>query len=204
MDAETPSPLAPGKLYRFAWSFYLGLALAGIVWIGVARRIIPLALFVDRERWWLDLAIGTGAGLLLLGLWSGTGRVSPLARDLEDRLARLLGPLSFADAMGLALLSGFAEELFFRGAVQGSVGWIIATALFGLLHSGPGRAFRLWTLFACLAGAAFGLLMQWRGNLLAPMTGHFLVNAVNLYRLGRRADMFGRLAEDDTQNPTEI
>jgi len=204
LDAETPSPLAPGKLYRFAWSFYLGLALAGIVWIGVARRIIPLALFVDRERWWLDLAIGTGAGLLLLGLWSGTGRVSPLARDLEDRLARLLGPLSFADAMGLALLSGFAEELFFRGAVQGSVGWIIATALFGLLHSGPGRAFRLWTLFACLAGAAFGLLMQWRGNLLAPMTGHFLVNAVNLYRLGRRADMFGRLAEDDTQNPTEI
>lgn len=204
MDAETPSPLAPGKLYRFAWSFYLGLALAGIVWIGVARRIIPLALFVDRERWWLDLTIGAGAGLLLLGLWSGAGKLSPLARDLEDRLARLLGPLSFADAMGLALLSGFAEELFFRGAVQGSVGWIVATALFGLLHSGPGKAFRLWTLFACLAGAAFGLLMQWRGNLLAPMTGHFLVNAVNLYRLGRRADMFGRLTEDDTQNPTEI
>lgn len=204
MDVETPSPLAPGKLYRFAWSFYLGLALAGIVWIGMARRIIPLALFVDRERWWLDLALGIGSALLLLGLWSGAGKVAPLARDLEDRLAHLLGPLSLADAIGLALLSGFAEELFFRGAVQGTVGWVVATALFGLLHSGPGRAFRLWTIFACLAGAVFGLLMQWRGNLLAPIAGHFLVNAVNLYRLGRRADMFGRLTEDDTQNPKEI
>lgn len=81
------------------------------------------------------------------------------------------------------MLSGFAEELFFRGAVQGSWGFVWATLLFALMHTGPDRAFRLWTLFALLAGALFGGLMLWRGNLLAPVTAHFVVNAVNLRRI---------------------
>jgi membrane protease YdiL (CAAX protease family) len=55
--------------------------------------------------------------------------------------------------------------------------------LFALLHTGPGRHFRLWTVFAVLAGALFGGLMLWRGNLLAPVVGHVLVNGVNLRRL---------------------
>lgn len=203
MTSEKPIPLAPGQLYRFAWSFYLLLALAGVLWIGVARRVIPLALFVDRERWWLDLALGVGGGLLLLALWAAASRLLPAARDLEARLAQILGPLPPGDAVVLALLSSFAEELFFRGALQGALGPITATLLFGLLHSGPGRAFRLWTVFACLAGALFGTLMQWRGNLLAPVVGHFVINAVNLYRLGRRADMFGRLPPGSEQNQKE-
>ena len=81
------------------------------------------------------------------------------------------------------MLSGFAEELFFRGAVQGSWGFVWATLLFALMHTGPDPAFRLWTLFALLAGALFGGLMLWRGNLLAPVTAHFVVNAVNLRRI---------------------
>jgi membrane protease YdiL (CAAX protease family) len=207
LEAEAPTPLAPGKLYRFAWSFYLGIALAAAVWIGLSRKIIPLSLFFDRERWWLDLAAGLGAGLLLVGFWLGLGKVSRLARDLEARLTQMLGPLRASEAIGLALLSGFAEELFFRGALQGAVGLFLATLLFGLLHSGPGPAFRVWTLFAVLAGAVFGLLLEWRGNLLAPIVGHAVVNAVSLVRLGRRAeraDRFGRLDDADTQKPKEI
>jgi membrane protease YdiL (CAAX protease family) len=203
LDADTPTPLAPGKLYRLAWSFYLGIALVGVVWIGLARKIIPLSLFLDRERWWLDLAAGVGAALLLLGFWFGLGKASGLARDLEGRLGQMIGPLRTSDALGLALLSGFAEELFFRGALQGSVGWFLATLLFGLLHSGPGPAFRIWTLFAVLAGVLFGFLMEWRGNLLAPIVGHVLVNAFSLVRLSRRA-RFGRLAGGESQNPKEI
>jgi uncharacterized protein len=67
--------------------------------------------------------------------------------------------------------------------VQGAVGWLAASLLFALLHSGPGRELRLWTLFALCAGLLFGALMLWRGNLLAPVLAHFVVNAVNLYRL---------------------
>jgi membrane protease YdiL (CAAX protease family) len=194
----------PGRLYRFAWGLYLFLALAGAIWIGFQRGVIPLSLFLDTRRWWLDLGLGLGAGLLLLGLWSAAERIFPLARELEVRLSQALGPLSSSEAFALALLSGFAEELFFRGAVQGTLGVVAATILFGLLHSGPGRELRLWTLFALLAGGVLGLLMQWRGNLLGPVAGHFLVNAVNLRRLAGRTGDSAKLATGEAQDEKEI
>lgn len=185
MESQPHTPDTPGRLYRFAWGLYMLLAVAGALWIGLRRGVIPLSLFVDPRTWWLDLGAGLALGLLLLGAWWGAERTFPLAKELEARLAGALGPISGSEAIALALLSGFAEELFFRGAVQGALGWAAATVLFGLLHSGPGKAFRLWTLFALLAGGLMGGLMAWRGNLLGPVAGHVLVNAVNLRRLAR-------------------
>lgn len=97
--------------------------------------------------------------------------------------------------MALALLSGFAEELFFRGAVQGSLGLWAGTAIFALVHTGPHRSFRLWTAFAAAAGLLFGVLFAWRGSLLAPIAAHVAVNAVNLRELSRRFEESGRLTE---------
>jgi membrane protease YdiL (CAAX protease family) len=176
------------------------LALGGALWIGLRLGVIPLSLFVDRRGWWIDLGAGLAAGLLLLGAWWGAERTFPLARELEARLGEALGPITSSEAVALAVLSGFAEELFFRGAVQGALGWGAATILFGLLHSGPGKAFRLWTLFAVVAGALFGGLMVWRGNLLGPVAGHFLVNAVNLRRLARDS---GRLPRAEAHSEKE-
>lgn len=203
----------PARFYRLAWGFYLALALAGVLWIGLREGQVPLALFVDLHGgapgetgetgagpfswltgWPLDLAFGAAAGLLLVGLWRLGRRAFATARELEDQLAHLLGPVGAGDAAALAFLSSLAEELFFRGAVQGSLGWLPAALLFALLHSGPGRALRLWTLFAAAAGLLFGALMLWRGNLLAPVAAHFLVNCINLRGLGRRFRDSGRLA----------
>jgi hypothetical protein len=180
----------------------MAMAVGGALWIGLREGVIPLRLFFDPRLWWLDLLLGIGAGLLLLGLWRGAERLFPLARDLEDQLGSVLGPLGRSEVIALAVLSGFAEELFFRGAVQGSAGWLIAAALFALLHTGPGRAFRLWTLFALLAGPLFGGLMAQRGNLLGPVVAHFLVNAVNLGRLASRGDS-GRLARGNAEGEKE-
>ncbi len=179
--------MKPGQLYRLAWSFYLILALAGVAWVGLREGAIGLSLFVDPGRWWQDLLLGLAGGALLLGLWEAARHGSSRARRLEGRIAELLGPLQLSEALALALLSGFAEELFFRGAVQGSWGWLPATLLFALLHSGPGPDFRIWTLFAAVAGLLLAGLMLWRGNLLAPALAHATVNAVNLGRLARRA-----------------
>ncbi len=180
--------MPPGRFYRMAWGFYLVLALAGCLWIGLARGgPIPLSLFVARHGWWQDLAFGVAGGLALWAVWLLSRRFVPATRELEERLAGLLGPVTTSEAIGLAILSGFAEELFFRGAVQASIGWIPATLLFGLLHTGPGRAFRLWTAFALVAGLLLGWMMLWRGNLLAPVLAHALVNAINLRQLGRAA-----------------
>jgi membrane protease YdiL (CAAX protease family) len=194
---------APGRLYRLAWVLYLAMALGGVLWIGLRRGVIPLSLFFNVHTWWLDLLLGAGAALLLLGAWTGGERAIPLARELDRQLKAALGPLQPAEAVGLAVLSGVAEELFFRGAVQGAFGWLPATLAFAVLHSGPGKAFRLWTLFATVAGLVFAGLMIWRGNLLAPMVGHFLVNAVNLVRVARRAGDSGRLARGQTESEKE-
>lgn len=175
----------PGGLYRLAWMLYLVLAVGGALWIGVREGTIPWTLFVDPSDWWLDLAYGLAAGAALLGLWEAMRRLVPRARELESRLAELLGPLTSTEVAALALLSGFAEELFFRGAMQAAWGWLPATLVFALLHVGPGPAFRVWTLFATVAGLLLAGLMIWRENLLAPFAAHFLINAVNLRRLPR-------------------
>lgn len=203
MELQSPNS-EPGRLYRLGWVIYLLMAVAGILWIGFrVDGPIPLSLFVDRRGWWIDLLLGVGSGLLLLGVWWVAERAFPLARQLESQLAGVLGPLSASEAFGLAVISGFAEELFFRGAVQGQWGWLPATVLFAVLHSGPGRAFRLWTLFAVLAGSLFGGLVEWRGNLMAPVIGHFLVNGVNLRRLASRGSDSARLPPGRNQSEEE-
>ena len=200
MQPLSSNPSEPGRLYRLGWTAYLVMAVAGILWIGLRLDgPIPLSLFLDPAGWWIDLLLGIGAGLLLLGLWWLGERLSPLARQLEGELSTVLGPLTTAEAVSLAILSGFAEELFFRGAVQGQWGWLAATLLFAILHTGPGKAFRVWTLFAVVAGGLFGFLMEWRGNLLAPVIAHFVVNGVNLRRLASRAFDSARLPPSEEE-----
>jgi membrane protease YdiL (CAAX protease family) len=167
--------------------FYLLMALVGVVWIGWREGRIPLATFINPDAWGADLGLGLGGGLLLVGAWELASRLLPAAREVERRLSEVLGPLRGGDAIGLAVLSGFAEEFFFRGAVQGSWGWLWASVLFAVLHSGPGSEYRLWTLFAAVAGFLLGGMMAWRGNLLAPVVAHVVTNGVNLLRMARRA-----------------
>jgi membrane protease YdiL (CAAX protease family) len=170
-------------MFRFASRVYLVLAVAGLVWIGVQRHAIPLALFVPAQAPWLDLLAGAGAAGVLLAAWSAARRWLALAAALEERLRQTLGPLTASEAWGLALLSGVAEEVFFRGAMQPAWGYTATTLLFGLLHSGRGRELLVWTGSALLAGALLGALMAWRDSLLAPVGCHVLVNAVQLRRI---------------------
>jgi membrane protease YdiL (CAAX protease family) len=178
---ERPTP----RFYSLAWSFYLLLALAGILWIGW-RGDLGWHTFADPAAWWRDLAAGVTSGGVLVGLWALAARTLAAAREVEDHIAGLLGRIERDEIFALALISGVAEELFFRGGVQGSWGWLWATALFAALHSGPGRAFRLWTLFALVAGVVFAGLTLWTGNLLAAIVAHGTVNGVNLHRLAKR------------------
>jgi len=180
---DAPEGLRRGQLYKLAWAFYLLLALAAIVWLGMREGAISLSLFVRWPSALPDVALGLGVGGSLIAVWTLARRHLASARRLEDELRGLLGEIDRGEVIALAMLSGFAEELFFRGAVQGAFGWVVATALFTLLHTGPGASFRLWTLFAGVAGLAFAGLVVWRQNLLAAIVAHVVVNAVNLYYL---------------------
>jgi len=192
-----PSPTS-SRLYRVAWAFYLFLALAGLVGLAAQGRPVDLRLAVDPASWWVDVALGLGAGGLLLAGWLAARRTLPAAGRLEATLARLLGPLSRSEIVALALISAISEELAFRGALQHAAGWLPAAAVFALLHLGPGPPFRLWSLFALVGGLVFGGLVVWREALAAPILGHLLVNLVQLRRLAevRGADTAGLLPDE--------
>lgn len=176
---------AAGDFYRAAWIFYLVLAIGGVVWLGFARGDIELAAFF-APSWPRDLLAGSAAALLLIGLWRMARRWLPAMALLEARIAAAIGRVDRMEVLVLALLSGFAEELFFRGAMLAAWGPWVSTALFAVVHGGRGAAFRYWILFALIAGGLFAALTLWTGNLLAAIWAHVLVNAVNLSRLARR------------------
>ena len=180
------------RFYALAWAFYLLLALTAVVWIGW-RGDLGLELFADGGSWRRDLIAGLAAGSALLAIWALARRTLAAAQRVETHIAALLGDIESDEIFALAVISGVAEELFFRGAVQGSWGWLWATALFAVLHSGPGRSFRVWTLFALIAGLLFAALTVWSGNLLAAIVAHAVVNGVNLRRVAGRH----RAVDDD-------
>jgi membrane protease YdiL (CAAX protease family) len=177
----------PSQVYALAWVFYLGLATVGAIWIGVRESGVTVALFLDPAGWWLDAGLGLALAAALGLVWWLADTFLPAARRVDRLLASVLGPLSASEVLALALLSGFAEELFFRGAVQGSWGPVWATVIFALLHGGPGRDYRVWTVFAALAGAGMAAMVVWRSNLLAAIVAHVAFNAAGLWRLARLA-----------------
>ncbi len=72
-----------------------------------------------------------------------------------------------------------------KGALQPRLGWFTASVVFGLAHYAPRRSLLPWTGFALLAGGLLGALFAATGNLVAPVTAHAAINAVNLRLLTR-------------------
>lgn len=169
--------------------FYGALLAAAWIWRELADGVPPIrAVGAEPDAlagWPGQLALGLAAGAALAFVSRAWTRRSAAGARLAEELARLLGPVGPVRALLLALLSGVAEEAFFRGALQPRVGLVAASLLFGLAHWGPTPALRPWALYAALAGMGFGALFAWTGTLVAPAAAHVAVNALNLHWLGR-------------------
>jgi membrane protease YdiL (CAAX protease family) len=109
-----------------------------------------------------------------------------VGEELALGLAAIVGRRSVVECIALALVSGVAEEAFFRGALQPRVGWVAASLIFGVVHFVPRRELLPWTVFAIAAGFLLGGLFEATGNLVAPVVAHVAINAVNLWLLGNR------------------
>ncbi|MBI4576801.1 MAG: CPBP family intramembrane metalloprotease [Planctomycetes bacterium] len=108
------------------------------------------------------------------------------ARALEQELKGIVGDLGGWEVLVLAATSSLAEEAAFRAVLQEQAGLPVAALTFGLLHTIPRRVFLPWTAFALAMGVALGALYEVHGGaLVAPVTAHFLINLVNLRRIGR-------------------
>jgi membrane protease YdiL (CAAX protease family) len=174
---------------RLALAFYAVLLVAALVWSALAAGPFPFATGAAAQRGIRPLR-DTGAGLLAAALVVFLSRQLTERTGFGDRLARslaaALGPLSLAECWLLALVSGVAEEAFFRGALQPQVGLVTASLLFGAAHFVPRRELVAWSLFSVAAGFLLGGLFEATGNLLAPVVAHAAINGVNLRHLAQR------------------
>lgn len=185
-SGAAPPPSLPLGLVVAFYGALLGVAWIWREWVdGVppfrAADAAPGAL----GGWPVHLLLGAVAGVALAYASRAWSERSEAGARLSRELARLLGRVSAGRAVALALLSGVAEEAFFRGALQPRVGLVAASLLFGLAHFVPRRAFLPWTGFSVVAGFLLGGLFELTGNLIAPVVAHALINGVNLSLLTR-------------------
>ena len=126
-------------------------------------------------------ALGIVFGLIIARVTISSVHRFEWARGLHIEFRGLFGPLCNTDIIAFAAFSAVAEEMFFRGAMQSSLGIIISSLVFGLLHIAPGRKFLPWPFQAVTMGFAFGALFWISGNLAAPIMAHLTINYQNLH-----------------------
>jgi membrane protease YdiL (CAAX protease family) len=174
------------RLPAFYAAFFYAFPMAvSWIWMHFQKPGRSLELWAPAD-WPRDLAAGIGAGLLLAGAARLCSRSFAWARRLEAEFGWILGAQKPREIAWIALLSGCAEEYLFRGALQERFGWIVATAVFAVIHWPVNVNFLPWPFVAFAAGAGFSWLASATDSLVAPAAAHVVANAVNLWRITRR------------------
>jgi hypothetical protein len=130
--------------------------------------------------------IGIAFGLMLVK----ASRVSVARYGLGPLAgARLPPPAGAADGPGVldagaGLLAGRGDPV--QGCPDAGRGRGLSSVIFALMHIGQFPRYLPWTASALVAGFGFALLYRWSGDLTGPVLAHFLVNYLNLRRLGHR------------------
>lgn len=157
--------------------------LAGLA-IGIWLEIPWGAYFAYNQQ---ALLIGTGGGILmflvhLLIIFPG-GEKNPLYRWIYQPFARiLLKPLKLLgleDVFLIACISGFGEEIFFRGLLQWRFGIVPASIVFGIIHIWGKKAIP-YALYATAMGFYLGGLFLYTNNIWSPILAHLLNNLLGL------------------------
>ncbi len=129
----------------------------------------------------LEVAIGLAAGAAWLVATQVGHRVLvhlfPAFREQVKDLYRIRDEdVPLWSMAGAVTLMGVAEEMLFRGLVQGGLGLLAAVAAYTLVQAVEGK----WALglAALLGGLVWGLLFAWRDGMVAPVVAHVLWTGV--------------------------
>lgn len=169
----------------FAVLFYGFIAAAGIIWMHYTTpKKIGDLMTIGHPT--LTFGLGIGAGLAMALASQLVVKLFSFAKSLEQEFGWLLGNQSYGEIFILAMLSGVAEEILFRGAMQQWVGPIFATFIFALAHPPFNQRLMMWPVFALLVGAVLALECELTKSLIAPILTHAIVNFVNLLRISTK------------------
>lgn len=153
----------------------------------------------DHPAPWLSLsstgasgrAIGVGLGVLLglafAGLVIASTAVLVARFDWAKSVAHELGPfavgLTGPQLVAMLGLAGLAEELVFRALLAPTLGVVVSSVLFGLVHQMGGKARWYWVIWASLVGLGLACLYATTGSLVGPLVAHAVINGVNVARV---------------------
>ena len=170
-------------------SFYLALTIAGFVWHAVDQGDNDLwraAGVSNLELLWTPL-LGVGLGLAVVVAFRLLERRWAWLPGLHREFRSILGRLSIGELLLLAAACAIGEEVFFRAAMLDAWGPWWSSLVFALLHVPPRRELWPWTVSAGLLGLALAWMTLWTGNLGPAIAAHFVINAINLAYITRRA-----------------
>jgi membrane protease YdiL (CAAX protease family) len=182
-----PARVRPRSRASLVLPLYLMMAGAGVVWSALRGQFNPWRIQHHPDPSPIAGALlGITFGLLLVGASRLSVARYGWARVLEQDFRDRLGPLTPRECWMLAVASSLGEEILFRGALMPATGLWLSSLIFALMHVGQFPRYLPWTASALVAGFSFGLLYRWSGDLTGPVLAHFLVNYLNLRRLGQR------------------
>ena len=160
--------------------YYLTLALAA-VWSGGALISGPLHLggINWRGRNQRPVITGTTIGLLVGGVFVLGGLIAreiPIAAELITRVLQFAHHGSFLLVVVITLVTGLAEEMFFRGALYTALRRHSPVAISTALYVGATLATGNVALAfaAIILGTVCALERRASGGILAPMLTHFV------------------------------
>jgi len=164
---------------RLEWLLSLALILLSMAW--AAARGLPLAASLTPSAG--HLAVGVVAGAALWGTIPLLLRSASMRRVWTDVLLPFSRTLGTRDIAVIALLSGFTEELFFRGVLLPEMGLVLSSLCFGALHA----LCAVYFVWATVIGAGLGALAFADGSLVTPIAAHATYNLGALLLLRRLA-----------------
>lgn len=155
---------------------------AATVWSWVASIQMSPNLQIEPKMFLYGSICGLGLALssmILLWLGKTVGPLANLRDTILTQIAPIFAELTWLDALLVAAVSGFCEEILFRGVVQQQCGLITTSAIFGLFHC-PSFKHLSYGLWALAAGLFLGWLYLATGNLWVPIITHAVSNAISL------------------------
>jgi len=164
---------------RLEWLLSAALVALSIAWAALRDLPLPVQLLPTPG---LVLA-GVVAGAALWATIPLLLRSAPMRRVWNGVLLPFAASLGPRDVVVVAVLSGFTEELFFRGVLLPEVGIVLSSLCFGALHA----LCATYLVWATVVGAGFSALALGGGSLVPPIVAHATYNLGALLFLQRSA-----------------
>ena len=174
------------KFYLFfGVIFYSFIALAGLIWLQYSSKV-GIKPLINLHNPASICVIGIGSGILVALISIFMVKIWKFAQEIEQEFGNLLGHQSVLQIVLLAAMSSVAEEIFFRGAMQQSIGLVFTSIIFAFVHPPVNEKLLFWPFFAFAVGILLGYQMQETRTLLTPILTHFTINLINLLRISAK------------------